>query len=93
MQGTETVNDDASHGILQQAWEEAGVDVDSPDNASEPFDASSQELQNEHVPLDPSTNNASTCSSSQELSFLWARLSGQDKEEIVTDAKDGGRVL
>ena len=86
VQGTETVNDDASHGILQQAWEEAGVDVDSPDNASEPFDASSQELhvQNEHVPLDPSTNNASTCSSSQELTFLWAWLSGQDKEEIVT---------
>ena len=87
MHSTNTVTDDSSGGILQQAWQEVFGDdgCTSPDTALDPFDTSNQEPLNVNisVPPDGRTDNESTCTPSQEISFLWARLSGQDKEEVV----------
>ena len=85
--GTNTVTDDSSGSILQQAWQEVFGDDGciSPDTAFDPFDASNQEPLNVDMPIPPDgrTNDESTCTPSQDVSFLWARLSGQDKEQVV----------
>ena len=84
---TNTVTGDSSGGILQQAWQEVFGDdgCTSLDTALDPFDASNQEPLNVDisVPPDGRTADEGTCTPSQEVSFLWARLSGQDKEEVV----------
>ena len=85
--GTNTVTDDSSGSILQQAWQESFGDDGciSPDTAFDPFDAANQETMNLNISLPPdgSTDNESTCTPSQDVSFLWARLSGQDKEQVA----------
>lgn len=86
--GTNTVTDDSSGStcILQQAWQEVFGDDGciSPDTAFDPFDASNQEPLNVvmSIPPDGRTGDESTCTPSQDVSFLWARLSGQDKEQV-----------
>ena len=84
---TNTVTGDSSGGILQQAWQEVFGDdgCTSLDTALDPFDASIQEPLNVDisVPPDGRTDDEGTCTPSQEVSFLWALLSEQDKEEVV----------
>ena len=85
--GTNTVTDASSDSILQQAWQQVFGDdgYTSPDTALDPFDASNQEPLNVKISIPPDgrTNDKNTFTASQDVSFLWARLSVQDKEQVV----------
>ena len=85
--GSNTVTGGSSGSILQQAWQEVFGDdgCTSPDTAFDPCDASNKEPLNGNIsiPHDGRTDDENTCTPSQDVSFLWARLSGQDKEQVV----------
>ena len=84
MHGTNTVTYNSSSSILQQAWKEVfGDDGISPDAAFDPFDASNQEPLNANISIPGGRAHNESSGPSQDVSFIWARLSGQDKEEVV----------